>query len=70
MTKNGRPFSSLPKSKTSQMLSWPILAGYAEADGNVVRLETLRKERGIRCSRRWLAVFLERWGVRPVRRRD
>lgn len=45
-----------------------IVAAYREVDGNLTRLEETLEARGIRCSRRWLAVFLERWGVRTRRR--
>ncbi|MBN1771634.1 MAG: sigma 54-interacting transcriptional regulator [Deltaproteobacteria bacterium] len=45
-----------------------IVAAYREVDGNLTRLEQVLEARGVRCSRRWLAVFLERWGVRARRR--
>ena len=46
-----------------------IIAAYHEAHGVVAHLERLLGERGIRCTRRWLTVYLDRWGVRPIRRR-
>lgn len=41
-----------------------IIAAYRESNKNLTATERMLKERGLRCSRRWLAVFLERWGVR------
>jgi hypothetical protein len=41
-----------------------IIDAYRESGENLTATERALKERGIRCSRRWLAVFLERWGVR------
>ena len=46
-----------------------ITAAYYLADGNLSRLEQVLRERGLRCNRRWLTVFLDRWGVRTVQRR-
>jgi DNA-binding NtrC family response regulator len=46
-----------------------IVAGYREVSGNISRLEALLQSRGILANRHWLAVYLERWGVRPIRRR-
>lgn len=40
-----------------------IIAAYRES-GNLAATERLLKARGLRCSRRWLAVFLEKWGAR------
>ncbi len=42
-----------------------ILAGWREVEGNLTHLERVLRQRGLRLNRRWLAVFLERWGVRP-----
>jgi DNA-binding NtrC family response regulator len=46
-----------------------ILAVYAEVGGNLSRMEAMLKERGVPCTRRWLAHFLDRWGVRPIPKR-
>ena len=46
-----------------------ILEAYSEVKGNLSRLEATLKERGIPCTRRWLAFYLDRWGVRPIKRR-
>lgn len=47
-----------------------ILEAYHEVGGNLSRMEALLRERGIPCTRRWLAVFLDRWGVRPIPKRN
>ncbi|MBI5488577.1 MAG: sigma 54-interacting transcriptional regulator [Deltaproteobacteria bacterium] len=47
-----------------------ILAAFHDADGNLTRLEELLRSQGWRFNRRWLTVYLERWGVRSVRRRS
>jgi transcriptional regulator with AAA-type ATPase domain len=41
-----------------------IVAAYRECDGNLSATVRLLTERGIRCSRRWLAIFLDKWEVR------
>jgi DNA-binding NtrC family response regulator len=41
-----------------------ILAAFRETKGNISATERLLKSRSVRCSRRWLAVYLERWGVK------
>ena len=46
-----------------------IVAAYREVGDNLSRLEGTLKEQGIQCNRRWLGVYLERWGVRSVKRR-
>ena len=46
-----------------------ILSAYREVEGNISKLVALLKARDIPANRRWLAVYLERWGVRPIRRR-
>ena len=46
-----------------------ILEAYSEVKGNLSRLESTLKERRIPCTRRWLAFYLDRWGVRPIKRR-
>lgn len=42
-----------------------ILSTYRECRGNLSATERKLKSAGIKCTRRWLAVFLEKWGVRP-----
>jgi pSer/pThr/pTyr-binding forkhead associated (FHA) protein len=44
-----------------------ILEAYREVGGDLRRLETLLKSQGIPCSRKWLAIALERWGTRAMR---
>ena len=46
-----------------------ITSAYREVDGNLSRLEELLRSRGLRFNRRWLSVYLERWGVRRTRGR-
>jgi hypothetical protein len=46
-----------------------ILAAYREAGGDIRRLEALLKSRGLPCSRKWLTIYLERWGARAMRLR-
>lgn len=41
-----------------------ILSAYRECEGNVSAAERLLRHQGFRCSRRWLGVFLEKWGIR------
>ncbi|MFH2009337.1 MAG: sigma 54-interacting transcriptional regulator [bacterium] len=41
-----------------------ISAAYHECDGNLSATERLLRSRGIRCTRRWLGVFADRWGLR------
>ncbi len=41
-----------------------IIAAYRECAGNLSAAERLLKSKGLSCSRRWLAHYLERWGVR------
>lgn len=41
-----------------------IIAVYYECDGNISATKRTLLERGIKCSNRWLSIFLERWGVR------
>ncbi len=41
-----------------------IVAAYRESNGNLSAAERLLKSRGLSCSRRWLAKYLEKWGVR------
>ena len=44
-----------------------ILAAYKEVEGDVRQLEALLRSRGLPCSRKWLTIFLERWGARAMR---
>ncbi len=41
-----------------------IIAAYKQNRGNLSSTERLLRSRGIRCSRRWLAIWVKRWGVR------
>ncbi len=41
-----------------------IIAAYRECHGNLSAAERLLKSRGLSCSRRWLAKYLEKWGAR------
>jgi DNA-binding NtrC family response regulator len=45
-----------------------IVAAYKECGGNLSAIETLLRSRGLPVTRRWLAVFLERWGIRDRRK--
>ena len=40
-----------------------IIAAYRECGGNITTTVELLRSRGIRCSRRWLAVFADEWGA-------
>ncbi|MDD5308882.1 MAG: sigma 54-interacting transcriptional regulator [Deltaproteobacteria bacterium] len=42
-----------------------IVAAFKECGGNLSAAERLLREKGVRVSRRWLGVFLRKWGVRP-----
>lgn len=41
-----------------------IIAAYYECHTNISAAERVLKSRGFQCSRRWLAYYLERWGVK------
>ncbi|MCP4604655.1 MAG: FHA domain-containing protein [Proteobacteria bacterium] len=41
-----------------------IVAVFHEYNGNISAVERELRSRGIQCSRRWLTVFAERWGLR------
>jgi hypothetical protein len=41
-----------------------VIAAFRECGGNLSATERLLRDRGVRASRRWIAVFLEKWGVR------
>jgi DNA-binding NtrC family response regulator len=45
-----------------------IVEAYHQVDDNLTRLERVLAARDIRANRRWLAYFLDRWGVRPLRK--
>jgi hypothetical protein len=44
-----------------------IVAAYRELEGSLSRLKETLRARGSPCTRRWLAEFLEKWGVRRKR---
>ena len=44
-----------------------IMAVYRECRGNLSATERTLKARGIKCTRRWLGVFAEKWGLREPR---
>jgi hypothetical protein len=44
-----------------------ILGAYRDAGGDLSKLEALLRSRGIPCSRRWLSIYLERWGAHAMR---
>lgn len=46
-----------------------IVAAYREMGGNLSAVEEAFRRRGVELHRRWIAVFLERWGVRTRKRR-
>jgi DNA-binding NtrC family response regulator len=46
-----------------------IIEAYRGVDDNLTRLEQVLAARDIPCNRRWLAVFLDKWRVRPLRRK-
>ncbi len=41
-----------------------IIAEYKNREGNVAATERILRSRGIPCSRRWLAIYLQKWGER------
>ena len=41
-----------------------IVSAYRECKGNISAVERALKNRGLRCSRRWLTVYLDKWGAR------
>lgn len=41
-----------------------MIAALQETRGNVSKTADLLKSRGIRCSRRWLSVYADRWGLK------
>ncbi len=42
-----------------------IISAYAQCSGNLSALEAVLRDQGISCNRKWLAIYLDRWGVRP-----
>jgi len=46
-----------------------IIAAFEAAGGNLSKTEQALKAEGVHCTRRWLAEFLDTWGVRPINRR-
>jgi MoxR-like ATPase len=44
-----------------------ILAAYQAAQGNLSETERALKAEGLRVNRRWLAIFLRKWGIRAGR---
>lgn len=46
-----------------------IIDAYRRCGGNLTAVEDALRDRGITVHRRWLAEFLDRWGVRARRRR-
>jgi hypothetical protein len=46
-----------------------ILRAYGECGGSLSAMETALREQGLVVHRRWLAEFLDRWGVRRRRSR-
>ena len=44
-----------------------ITAVFRECRGNLTATERVLGERGIKCTRRWLGIFAERWGLRAPR---
>ncbi len=41
-----------------------IVAAFRESGGNLSATERILRSRDFRCSRRWLSIFAERWGLR------
>lgn len=41
-----------------------IITVFREQRGNISATERVLREKGIRCSRRWLTEFVERWGLK------
>lgn len=61
--------SMVPYGSSYDVHRQEIIDTYYRVDGNLTKLESLLREKGISCSRRWLATYLECWGVRRVKRR-
>lgn len=41
-----------------------IVAAYLQSKGNLSATERLLRSRGIRCTRRWIGIFVDKWGFR------
>jgi hypothetical protein len=41
-----------------------IIAALRVCNGNLSATERLLKSQGIRCTRRWIAIFATKWGIR------
>lgn len=61
--------SDVPYGSPYEVHRQDIINGYYKVSGNLTHLEQLLRRSGISCSRRWLAFYLERWGIRKVKRR-
>ncbi len=46
-----------------------IVQAFDACDGNLSATERDLRARGIMCTRRWLGVYLDRWGVRKLQPR-
>lgn len=46
-----------------------IIDLYDELGGNLSKVQEMLTVRGISSSRRWLSIYLERWGVRMIKKR-
>jgi DNA-binding NtrC family response regulator len=44
-----------------------IIKTYAESGGNLTITEALLKEKGLSCSRHWLSIFLDTWGMKKTK---
>lgn len=47
-----------------------IIEVFEREGGNLSRTEAVLRKMGLSCSRRWLAIYLERWGVRRRKRKS
>ncbi len=45
-----------------------ISAVFLECRGNLSAMERVLTERGIRCTRRWLGIFADKWGLRESKK--
>lgn len=41
-----------------------IIAAFKRCKGNISATERLLRQQGFKCSRRWLGVFVKKWGLR------
>lgn len=65
----GQPLEAESSASRYEQHRAEIVETYLELGGNLSKLESTLQQRGIRVNRRWLAEFLEKWGVRQRRRR-